>query len=174
MVIEEDQSDREGIIYLERIWTRYKGCAGGAIPWKHYSDFKIDSLANREPAQAGQNWRECDVAVSLDQRFFISLFSIFALDSVGSLQSMDHKCTPGVDANCFAKVTCLTPSIASFTGSTSRSGFVSSCAFSRVVPSMDRLLPAYRGTVFRSARSPADHTSVLPHLEICSFQRRTL
>ena len=65
-------------------------------------------------------------------------------------------------------------SVTSPTGLTSRSVFVSSYAFSRVGASTGRLLHTCLSTVFRSARSQADHTSVLPHLEICSFQRRTL
>ena len=72
------------------------------------------------------------------------------------------------------KVTFLTPSVASSTGLTSRSVFVLKYAFSRVGAFTGRLLHTCLNTVFRSARSPADHTSVLPHLEICSFQRRTL
>ena len=74
------------------------------------------------------------------------------------------------------KVTLLTPSVASSTGLTSRSVFVSNYAFLRVGAFTGRLLHTCLNTVFRflSARLPADHTSVLPHLEICSFQRQTL
>ena len=81
---------------------------------------------------------------------------------------------PDSSSNCLVKVMCLTPSVASSTGLTSRSVFVSSYVFSRVDASTGRLFPTCRSTVFRSVRSLADHTSVLPHLEICSFQRRTL
>ena len=66
------------------------------------------------------------------------------------------------------------PSAASSTGLTSQSGSVSNCACSRIAVSMEQLLPTYRSAVFRSIRSPDDHTSVQPHLEICSFQGRTL
>ena len=76
--------------------------------------------------------------------------------------------------NCLAEVRCPMPFVASATGSTSRSGSVSNCACSRIAVSMEQLLPTYRGAVFRSARSPDDHTCVQPHLEICSFQGRTL
>ena len=81
---------------------------------------------------------------------------------------------PDSSSICLAKVMCLMPTVASFTGWTSRRGFISSCVFLRIVASMDRLLSTYRSTVFRSARSTADHTFVLPHLEICSFQRQTV
>ena len=81
---------------------------------------------------------------------------------------------PDSFSSCLARVKCPTPSVASSTGSTSRSGFVLSCAFSRIVASTEQLLPTCRGTVFRSARSPAGHTSALPHQEISAFRRRTL
>ena len=71
-----------------------------------------------------------------------------------------------------AEVRCPMPSVS--TGSTSRSGSVSNCACSCSAVSMEQLLPTYRGAVFRSVRLPDDHTSVQPHLEICSFQGRTL
>ena len=81
---------------------------------------------------------------------------------------------PESSSNCLAEVRCPMPSAASSTGSTSRSGSVSNCAYSRIAVSMEQLLPTYRSAVFRSVRSPDDHTSVQPHLEICSFQGRTL
>ena len=81
---------------------------------------------------------------------------------------------PESSSNCLAEVRCPMPSVASSTGSTSRSGSVSNCACSRTAVSMEQLLPTYRGAVFRSARSPDEYTSVQLHLEICSFQGRTL
>ena len=81
---------------------------------------------------------------------------------------------PDSSSSYLEKVTFLTPSVASSTGLTSRSMFVSNYLFSRVGAFTCRLLHTCLNTVFRSARSPVDHTSGLPHLEICSFQRRTL
>ena len=46
---EEDRSDREGL-YLGRICARYKGCW-----WCSTLKVEIDSMAYREPVQAGQN-----------------------------------------------------------------------------------------------------------------------
>ena len=74
---------------------------------------------------------------------------------------------PNSSSSYLEKVTFLTPSVASSTGLISGSVFVSNYAFSRVGAFTCRLLHTRLNTVFRSARSPADHTSVLPHLEIC-------
>ena len=61
MVIEEeDWSDRVGV-YLGRIRARYKGCWWSSTLKAVVGDLEIESMANREPVKAGQNWR--DVAV---------------------------------------------------------------------------------------------------------------
>ena len=61
---------------------------------------------------------------------------------------------PGSSSSYLEKVTFLTPSVASSTGLTSWSVFVSNYAFSRVGAFTGWLLHTCLGTVFRSARSP--------------------
>ena len=62
MVIEEeDRSDREGV-YLGRIWARYKlRLLVVQYLESSYGNLEIDSMAYREPVQAGQNWRDMAV-----------------------------------------------------------------------------------------------------------------
>ena len=61
MIIEvEDQSNREGV-YLGRIRARNKGCWCCSTLKAVAAILKFDLMVNREPVQAGQNWR--DVAV---------------------------------------------------------------------------------------------------------------